>query len=275
MNNYKHYEGDAFEFYEKVFAQKRGKSGKNILESFSNDIKSLYKNYDNNFDQNSLQILIKNDFSIDVCTQLKDLYKYSAKTFVDLRTELTTTKNGRKVECQYCTLGKVHTFDHYIPKGEFAEFSVHPKNLLCCCAECNSLRGSKWRKDGKLLSLNLYKDILPKEQYLFVSINDVKSFDFNFYLENKSGIDDELFKRIEYHYKSLKLFDRFGESSDNVISSFYADLKAFQEYPLSEKSKEIVLKQIHSQRLGKGFNYWESILKLALLDDKDFMNSLR
>ncbi|MEY8758958.1 hypothetical protein [Chryseobacterium tongliaoense] len=165
MNNYKQFTGVTFDFYKKVFARKRDKVAKGVLTPVSDEIEVLYKSYDDNFDKNSLANLVKTDFSADICTHLQDLYKYSAKTFVDLRTELTTTKSGRMVVCQYCTLNKVHTFDHFVPKGEFAEFAIHPKNLLCCCPECNSLKNHKWRDDGKLLFLNLYKDILPKEQY--------------------------------------------------------------------------------------------------------------
>lgn len=275
MNNYKHFTGDTFDFYKKVFHRKRDKMAKGILAPVSGEIETLYKSYDDNFDKNSLAVLVKKDFADDVCIHLNDLYKYSAKSFVDLRTELTTTKSGRMVVCQYCTLSKVNTFDHFVPKGEFAEFSVHPKNLLCCCSECNSKKNNKWRDKGKVLFLNLYKDILPAEQYLFVTITNVKTIEAEFYLENKSGIDADLFKRIENHYEGLQLFERFRESSDAVISSFLSDLRAFDEFPLTDKSIEIVTKQIHSEQAAKGINYWESILKLALLDCEDFMDMIK
>nr|WP_199161918.1 hypothetical protein [Elizabethkingia sp. ASV34] len=275
MNNYKHFTGNAFDFYKKVFARKRDKITKGVLAGISDEIEILYKSYDDNFDKNSLAVLAKKDFADDVCTHLKDLYKYSAKTFIDLRTELTTTRSGRMVVCQYCTLNKVNTFDHFVPKGEFAEFSVHPKNLLCCCSECNSKKNNKWRDKGKVLFLNLYKDILPVEQYLFVAITNVKTIEAEFYLENKAGIDAGLFKRIEYHYEGLELCERFGESSDAVISSFLSDLRAFEEFPLANKSIEIVKKQIYAEQTAKGANYWESILKLALLGCKDFMDMIK
>lgn len=275
MNNYKYFIGNSFEFYNKVLSQKRDNLAKTILSGMANEIEILYKLYDVNFDNNSLVALKKGNFSEDIRVHLKNLYKYSAKTFVDLRTELTTTKSGRMVVCQYCTLSKVNTFDHFIPKGEFAEFSVHPKNLLCCCSECNSKKNNKWRDNGKALFLNLYKDILPVQQYLFVRITNIKTIEVEFYLENKCEIDVDLFNRIEMHYKCLELFERFSESSDGVISCFLSDLKAFDEFPLGIKSKEIVKNQIESERKARGTNYWESILKLALLDSEDFMRMLR
>lgn len=276
MRNSKHHDGNSFDFYKKVLKNKRDKDIKDFLLPYEKEIEKLYKTYDDNFDKDSLVLLKSKGFSKDVCANLKDLYKYSAKAFVDLRTELTTTENRREVHCQYCTLSITNTFDHFVPQQEFAEFTIHPRNLHCCCSECNSKKSSFWRSSDKTLFLNLYKDILPKEQYLFATIEvDKKAVTVKFKLENKTSIDAELFNLIDTHYNKMNLFERFTEVSDNVISIFLSSLKAFDEPTLSTNSLKIVKKQIEGEREALGQNYWQSILKLALLDSADFMNLLK
>lgn len=275
MNNYKYYEGEAYQFFTEVYSRKKNPALKKAIINIKDDVKHLYQNYDDNFDKNSLGQLKSKGYKRELSEYLENLYKYSASAFINLRTKLTTTSSGRKVNCQYCTLNQVNTFDHFIPKGEFCEFAVHPRNLICCCSECNSKKGKNWRENGKVLFLNLYKDILPSDQYLFVKITNSKTLNVSFYLENKFEIDQTLFNLIENHYEGLDLFTRFEENCDSVISSFISDLKAFEEFPLSNKSIEIVRRQIDSERASKGVNYWESVLKLALIDYKDFRELIR
>lgn len=124
--------------------------------------------------------------------------------------------------------------------------------------------------------MNIYKDILPTDQYLFATITvDKKTVTAEFKLENKTSINAELFKLIDTHYKKMDLFRRFIEVSDNVISIFLSDLKAFDEPVLSANSLKVVKRQIESERKALGHNYWQSILKLALLNSADFMNLLK
>jgi hypothetical protein len=275
MRNIKPHAGNSFDFYKKVLKSKRDKDLKIFLAPYAGDIEKLYQIYDDNFNSDSLALLKSRGFSEDECTNLKELYKYSAKAFVDLRTELTTTENGREVHCQYCTLGITNTFDHFVPQEEFAEFTIHPRNLHCCCSQCNSKKSNFWRDNDKTLFLNLYKDILPEDQYLFAIIKvDDKAVTVEFKLENNTSIDTDMFALIETHYNKMNLFERFIEVSDGVISRFLSDLKAFDEPILSVNSLKVVKKQIESERNAMGRNYWQSILKLALLECEDFMNLL-
>jgi hypothetical protein len=117
------------------------------------------------------------------------------------------------------------------PKESLLNFQFILRIFFVVALNVIQKKNNKWRDKGKVLFLNLYKDILPVEQYLFVTITNIKTIEAEFYLENKAGIDAGLFKRIENHYEGLELCERFGESSDAVISSFLSDLRAFEEFP--------------------------------------------
>lgn len=45
--------------------------------------------------------------------------------------------------CPFCGgLGQVHTLDHYLPKANFPIYSVSPANLVPCCRDCNTGKGT-------------------------------------------------------------------------------------------------------------------------------------
>ena len=65
-----------------------------------------------------------------------------------------------KEKCPYCMLSEPGTFDHYIGKGEFPEFSILSKNLVPCCSKCNSKKGEKFlSENGKRIFISFYFDV--------------------------------------------------------------------------------------------------------------------
>lgn len=272
MKNQVVYQGNAFEFYKKVKSKKHDKDLKGRLGLIEDTIKQLFDNYDNHFENNNLQLLEPHVFTPRAKEDLEALYSYSSKTLTDLRIALTTTPSGRNVKCQYCTISAINTFDHLVPQGAYAEFNVHPKNLFCSCGDCNPRKGAIWRKDGQRTTLNLYLDQLPQDQYLFVKL-DVQdnSIGTQFYLYNAGNIDDSLFKLLEEHYKRLDLFRRFSESADTVITSFIHSSKPTFEIGTPDNAKTFILKHLQNEKKAFGHNYWETILKIELLEHPDFL----
>src|SRR5690606_726271 len=104
--------------------------------------------------------------------------------------------------CQYCTISSGNTLDHILPQNDFPEFVVNHMNLLPICGDCNSTKNRFFlNDDGERIFLNLYTDILPQQQYLFVNIdfnNDIVSVDF--YLNNRNIIDISLYNLIYRHF---------------------------------------------------------------------------
>jgi hypothetical protein len=49
-------------------------------------------------------------------------------------------RDGTRGPCPMCGSGATGTLDHYLPKSSYAQFSFFSRNLIPCCAKCNSLR---------------------------------------------------------------------------------------------------------------------------------------
>ncbi len=277
MKNLISYQKNAFDFHKRVITQKRNTTEnpefKKTVSTYNDDIETKYKEFEKEFVVNNLEALSNHGYDGEDRTTLHKLYSYRSKIFQRLKLELTTDENNRiDNTCQNCTIGEVNSFDHYLPKDKFAEFVVNPKNLIPSCSNCNGKKGAKWIDGGNRLFLNLYLDTLPTVQYLFVDIDIAgDEIALRYYLDNQNSIDENLFQLITVHYKSLNLFQRFAENSDSVISELENSIKAyFKRLPLDKIKKSII--EASEADMGMfGTNYWKSVLKIALVNNEDFM----
>lgn len=249
---------------------------KNRLIALDSDIELLFNNYQFNFDRNCLEKTVPKLFIEKSKNDLLSLYSYKSKLIQNLKAEITTTETNRIINtCQNCTLSEINSFDHILPKEEFCEFVVNPLNLFPSCTICNSYKGKYWSDNGKRIYLNLYLDKLPDLQYLFVDIEyEKETFGLRFYLENKYGINSELFSLIESHYKKLNLLERFSNNGDKVISPLQNQIKPYMKLLDINQIKTMSIETSNLNRNNFGFNYWESILQLNLINNSDFINSL-
>lgn len=278
MRNLKPYQENSEGFYDKIIASKNISSKdpdyKIRLSANKKTISKQFEIYDDNFTKNKLEFLENHSFNDDESIDLIKLYSYRNKHIQKLKINVTTLQNNRIFNtCQNCTINEINTFDHFVNKSEFPEFSVHPKNLHPSCSVCNSYKGKNWREDSKILFLNLYLDNLPKEQYLFVDINiedDVISP--HFYINNSNKISADLFLKIYNHYEKLHLCKRFQDNSDTVITSLENTLKTYSNKLSLSDLTDLVIETSNRNIETYGSNYWKSILEIELIKNKEFLN---
>jgi len=277
MKNLNPYEENAFAFHKKVIESKRNSKEDpeyiSKVSSYNDDIETQYISFEEKFKVNQLEDLSCFGYSDSDKETLLKLYSFKSKIIQHLKVKMTTDEQNRLINtCQNCTVSEVNSFDHVIPKDEFSEFIVNPKNLFPSCTKCNSYKNTAWRNDNGRMFLNLYLDTLPNEQYLFVDIKlDENEIDINYYLENSNSINSELFDLIESHYNKLHLFQRFKENSDVVMSELENSIKAFQVLLSLKDIKATIIEECEASRRVLGYNYWKIILKLSLIENEDFL----
>ncbi|GAB2977404.1 hypothetical protein GCM10027049_10630 [Mucilaginibacter puniceus] len=233
MRNLKHFDENALNFHDNIVKRKKNTVKdpdlKTRLTLLRENVKGQFETFDTKFSLNKLQHLTSFNFDEKEKIDLLKLYNYQSSVIQALKTKITTTETNRIIAtCQNCTLSEINSFDHLLPKAEFSEFVVHPKNLFPSCTICNGYKSKAWLKDGSRMFLNLYLDELPKEQFLFVDIIINKDLiETKFYLDNHVGIDKDLFDIIQSHYANLSLFKRFSENSDIVISPLRNNIESY------------------------------------------------
>jgi len=67
------------------------------------------------------------------------------------------------------------------------------------------------------------------------------------------------------------LYQRFAEGADSVITSLKTVLESLIIIPDVNMRKSIIDESIRRERIAFGHNYWQSVLKLKLVNDPDFM----
>lgn len=278
MINLKPYTGDPFSFHKDVVSRKKAKKGdpdyKKRLELLNPTIEPQYKVYKGHFDARTLQLLTPSSLAVGAKEDLLTLYLYGSKKMQDLKIQVTTREDNRKIHtCQNCTINEVNSLDHLIPKDAFPAFVVNPLNLFPSCTKCNGHKSVNWRSGGAMLFLNLYLDTLPKVQYLFVSLTvDKDAVGVEFSLANVNGIDPDLFNVLESHYQRLHLFKRFREASDSIISEMQNLIVAQRKNGFSNNViKQVVIDKVEADREYFGCNHYKSILELELINSNEFI----
>ncbi len=278
MRNLNPYGGDDFRFHRDIIDSKRNSGAdpdyKTRVSGHNTNVETKFDEYRAAFGTNTLQTLNAHPFSDDNRADILRLYSFKSKLIQQLKVDITTTESQRIIStCQNCTISEVNSFDHYIPKEEFCEYVVNPKNLFPSCTRCNSYKNNIWIDgDNNFLFLNLYLDELPEEQYLFVDIEiEDEVIMATFILDNPNNIDSDLYDLIVSHYTRLHLFRRFTENIDSVIVPIENRIRSYAGRLPVHEIAELVIETSQQNKLFFGHNYWKSILEIALVSNDDYL----
>jgi len=278
MKNIVPYDENTFDFHKKVISKKRNTDAdpfyKTMVLSHNTAIQEAFTSYDKKFVENQLEEIQRIGYTGVDKERLLKLYSYKAKIFQKLKVKMTTRgDNIIDNTCQNCTISEVNSFDHILPKDEFCEFVVNPKNLFPSCTKCNSYKNIAWIEDGRRLFLNLYTDILPSEQYLFVELEvEHDNLKLMYSIDNRNNIPTDIFNIINTHYEKLHLCERFKENSDVVVSELEIEINKYKSDVPICRIKEIVNDECIAQKKLLGHNYWKAILKLALINNDNYIS---
>jgi hypothetical protein len=275
MKNLNAHIAPAIDFFDNVLASKnKTENDPNYdarVKLLRPNILATYTLYDAAFAADNLIIMGANGYIAPPKNDLLKMYTYKNKTFQKLKTAITTTVRNRIINtCQNCTINEINSFDHLLPKDEFPEFAVNPKNLFPSCTQCNGYKSTVWRHNGTTLFLNLYLDILPLEQYLFVDITITDIVDAIFILDNRNNINPQTFALISSHYSRLHLTDRFRLNRDDVVSELINTIKEMSSMLTVQQIREVFINKSNRDKENLGRNYWKSILAIELVNSTSF-----
>lgn len=266
MHNLLPYTGDTFSLYEEAIANKKSGPDKTLLTNSKELIRDYYNEYDLHFALNTLNLIPGRRINGPLHKALYNLYSYNSKVIKNLRSFLIDL-NPKTISgvCQHCGFNSSDTMDHILPRSSYAEYSVNARNLIPSCTDCNR------RKNASDI-LNLYTDILPQVEYLFMDVlADGDTIDFVFRLDNTCGlVNTNLFDRITLHYSKLDLFERMKIKAQSEFKGFVIGIN--QWYMLAGKEQVInsVMDSLTKLREAYGFNYWQVAFYKGLVNSNVF-----
>lgn len=278
MKNLNAFNGNTHSFLDDIISAKNHSSKdptyKQRVNILTPNVKLLYNTYDTEHNANNHISLIPYGYVTQNKDDLLKLYNPKAKKSVTFKNNATTILDNRaSTVCQYCTINSANTLDHIVPKSEFAEFAVHPKNLLPACSECNGYKLDRFKNNNDRLFLNLYTDVLPTVQYLFVDIQITNGvIEANYRLSNINNINLQLFSLIESHYDKLHLFRRFKSKTNTIISEMTNLITSAVGVISKETFIKITFDKINKDKLLHGNNHYKLILEETLIHNNTFID---
>lgn len=244
------------------------------LQGIAPSIQTEYRKYVKACNGNNLHSFTASNFTgVDV-VNLKDCYADRVEVN-NLKQHIYDNQPSHiRYECQYCMIGDSgDSFDHYLPKEDFPEFSVLSNNLIPCCTRCNTHKSIYWNDAGLSRSIiNIYYDQIPVQQFLNCAITYRRDTPIiNFSISNPGGINPNLFRVITRHFERLFLLDRFKLKSNTEITNVINSLTPLLgSYTLLQASTYL-LDDVVQMKLSYGNNYWKALLKEALANSNRFL----
>ena len=175
-------------------------------------------------------------------------------------------------KCPYCTINRPNTLDHYFDKADYPEYSVFLPNLIPCCSECNTAKGTKIFDTFKTRKyIHFYFDSIPSYQFLFVNFafnSDETTPKINIRLAFQTTTPDT--QRIEKHFSELNLFQKIKDSVSDKLPTIIEEISLFKGKELTE-IKDLLNIRYSSLVKTQGLNYWETCLYEGILNSPDFI----
>ncbi|MNF45632.1 hypothetical protein D3C84_267740 [compost metagenome] len=173
--------------------------------------------------------------------------------------------------CAYCMLNDPKTWDHYMPKDYFPEYSVYHENLLYICYGCNQ-RKSNYFDKNHLIYCHPYFTVDNEEALLHckVTVNNGR-LSIQYY-GGGEGKFSQAGAIAHQHLDRLGLIERFKGEASSTVSGLIGELRQYYPGGVTQKALDGVLKRRYDEARDKlGCNAWDSRLWHGLAACPDFV----
>lgn len=198
----------------------------------------------------------------DLESALVACYDSPTQALRDLKDQLVAHLEQDNVvnvrQCPYCMLNEPNTWDHYLPKTFYPEFSVLHLNLVYVCWSCNHRKREKYSQNILEYCHPSYTVIADEALlHCHVSIQN-GNLAIEFYAALQDA-NDERARIAHRHLMNLDLIRRYKLECASVFSSFVANLARDLPEGVGEAIfKENVGKRYQAISNDFGVNYWEA-----------------
>ncbi|RYF06236.1 MAG: HNH endonuclease [Oxalobacteraceae bacterium] len=176
--------------------------------------------------------------------------------------------------CPFCGISESSTLDHYLPKEQYPEFSVFPKNLVPSCAVCNTRKRDRILDEGTDVRLFLHPcfDTIPVLEFLIVRTRmEQDALVLSYRLTRPIGMAARTFQHLQSHFGQLGLADRYRLMGLEHLGGQYPALRrAYGAAENADRVAEKLLEEAQDFEDVSGPNYWLAKLYRALAANDDF-----
>ena len=269
MINMKKYAGGKtpYELFSEAVGRKDKNSANTIaLNANKHKVEIAYRYYERAMDNQKLGSLSPSKVLSRIKQPLLELYSSKYKLVKDFRTwHFNNNPQTYNNVCPYCTINSANTTEHILPKELYPEYAVNVFNLIPACSECNIFKGDDiFDNNGKIFTINFYTDTLPDIRYLFAHITPiVGGVQFEYYLDNRNGVDINLYALIERHFDRYHLIDRYYTKAVQELSNIenYFKFEGITNEVDYNRAADKLIKKTDADAIAYGRNHWRIVMQ--------------
>ena len=171
-------------------------------------------------------------------------------------------------KCPLCSVRRVDTLDHYLPKSKYPIYSVTPINLIPACMPCNKGKSIVFPTTSEEQTLHPYYDNVETERWVKAVVLRSNPVSFEYIVDVPEGWADILKGRAKNHFESFKLNELFSSHANEELRGAKKQLANL--YNDDPQLLENHLNEAYNSRLDLGINSWQAGMYYALLNDEWF-----
>jgi len=179
--------------------------------------------------------------------------------------------------CPYCMLNRPNTLDHYFDKTDYPEYAVFFPNLILCCSECNTIKGTSiYDSTGQRNFIHFYYDRIPDYQFLFIRFKNTYE---DVVPKIKVYLHFQEFERqesvITSHFCNLNLLGKYKDTINDKLSAIMNEIRITVDAGFTYDDIQTILGIRHQAITTQyGCNYWESCIYEGLLNSPEFLDNI-
>jgi hypothetical protein len=203
---------------------------------------------------------------------MRHAYSVETAPMTTLRGDLLNRSSVAR--CPFCGISESSTLDHYLPKEKYPEFSIFPKNLVPCCAVCNTRKRDRILDVGTNVRMFLHPcyDPIPDEVFLNVRVRmEANALILSYRLNRPAGMTVQTFQQLSSHFSELNLADRYRKMGlEHLGGQYPAFRRAYGPGKDANRVAEKLVEGAEDLEEVLGPNFWLAKLYRALADNNDF-----
>lgn len=174
--------------------------------------------------------------------------------------------------CPYCMLNDPRTWDHYLPKDSYPEYSVYHPNLLYVCFGCNQRKRDDYDA-ATLLYCHPYFTVPEAEALLHCSVLvDAGALVINYY-GAAYGVHESAGDIAQEHLRRLQLPRRFQAEAAALVSNLIGELRHYFPNGVgAEALRDVLRRRFSDAQKQLGCNAWDARLWHGLAFCDEFLD---
>lgn len=172
-------------------------------------------------------------------------------------------------KCPLCGIGTVTVLDHHLPKSQYPDLSVCPRNLVPACDFCNNAKRARYPVSAETQTIHPYFDDFTQEQWIFARLDTAGLPVLVFQVVPPPHWPPVRRSRAQRHFDVVKLGQAYTANANDDLGPLRGHLARIAETQGDQGVRAYLLEE--RMRYAVRINSWQHATYQALAADAWFV----